>query len=270
MLKSKRVVYCNIALLLLVLLLVGCSGGSNEETQTNATDNDTATKSEEKASDPEDDSQVDETDEETGSSGDNTETSGTDESAGSANSSTESGTDDSNGTSSNDSAAKDNTGEGSSDETGTSNDDGDSSEGTLKDGSKETSEDSVLSAYSSKEIEYARVWLQLGPNQQIDELNVQHIPAGQPVNPDDATSATYPEDVIQLAGGRLVDGSVTYSGNGDGTINVYNVPLRWDSRDDLEDGAMLKETENIVKNTEKVYIDPGSEQEVKKVIDLIQ
>lgn len=36
------------------------------------------------------------------------------------------------------------------------------------------------------------------------------------------------EDVIQLAGSRLIDGSVTYSGNRGGTINVYNVPLRLD------------------------------------------
>src|SRR5690606_31259373 len=72
-----------------------------------------------------------------------------------------------------------------------------------------------LDEYSHEQIEYARVWLQLGPNPDIDELNVLHIPAGTPLNPDDETSANYPEDVIQLAGSRLIDGSVTYSGNGD-------------------------------------------------------
>ncbi|API92415.1 hypothetical protein KM914_11270 [Virgibacillus pantothenticus] len=66
-------------------------------------------------------------------------------------------------------------------------------------------------------MEYARVWLQLGEIKDVDELNVRHIPAGTPLNPDDETSVNYPEDVIQLAGSRLVDGSVTYSSNGDGT-----------------------------------------------------
>lgn len=81
-----------------------------------------------------------------------------------------------------------------------------------------------MSKYSSTEIEYARIWLQLGPNQEIDELKVLHILAGEPINPDDDTSASYPENVVQLAGPHLMDGSVTYSGNGDGTINVYTNP----------------------------------------------
>lgn len=42
---------------------------------------------------------------------------------------------------------------------------------------------SILSAYSSKEIEYARVWLQLIKKGDIEELRVQHIAAGEPVNP---------------------------------------------------------------------------------------
>lgn len=108
---------------------------------------------------------------------------------------------------------------------------------------EKSKEDNVLAAYSSEKIEYARVWLQLGPNQEIDELNVRHIAAGEPINPNDDTSASYPENVTQLAGSRLVDGSVTYHGNGDGTIHVYNVPLRWDSADDIEKGVMREVTE---------------------------
>ncbi|TWT01586.1 hypothetical protein [Planomicrobium sp. CPCC 101079] len=121
------------------------------------------------------------------------------------------------------------------------------------------------SQYSSEEIEYARVWLQLGANQEIDGLYVQHIPAGEPLNPDDETSGTYPEDVIQLAGSRLVDGSVTYSGNGDGTINVYNVPLRWDG----EYPAGKEFYEEIIDNTELVSVDTGDDQEVIRLIKLL-
>ncbi|PJY99128.1 MULTISPECIES: hypothetical protein [Bacillus] len=130
-------------------------------------------------------------------------------------------------------------------------------------------EDTGLAAYSSEKIEYARVWLQLGPNQEIDELNVRHISAGEPINPNDETSASYPEDVIQLAGSRLVDGSVTYHGNGDGTIHVYNVPLRWDSADDLDQGVMREVTENIMNNKKTVYVKTGDNKKIKRLIDMM-
>ena len=134
----------------------------------------------------------------------------------------------------------------------------DSSSGDKKDKGK-------LSEYSSEEIEYARVWLQLGPNQDIDELNVQHISAGTSLNPDDNTSATYPEDVIQLAGSRLVDGVVTYSGNGDGTINVYNVPLRWDGNYPAGEKFYI----DIINNTKLVSIDTGDDEKIIKLITLL-
>mgnify|MGYP001182211141 FL=1 len=126
-------------------------------------------------------------------------------------------------------------------------------------------EGKALSAYSSAEIEYARVWLALGPNQEIDQLNVVHIPAGEPINPDDETSLSYPEDVIQLSGSRLVDGSIVYSGNGDGTVNVYRVPLRWDG----EYPAGEEFYQEIIDTTELEYIDPGNDVEVLELIDLL-
>lgn len=123
-----------------------------------------------------------------------------------------------------------------------------------------------LSQYSSKQIEYARIWLQLGPNQEIEELNVRYIPAGSPINPDDETSADYPEDVIQLAGSRLIDGSVTYSGNGDGTINLYNVPLRWDG----SYPAGVDFYTDIIDNTKLVYVDTGDDEKIIKLIKLLK
>ncbi|WP_413286958.1 hypothetical protein [Bacillus mojavensis] len=134
---------------------------------------------------------------------------------------------------------------------------------------EKSQKDNVLAEYPSEKIEYARVWLQLGANQELDELNVRHISAGEPINPNDDTSASYPEDVIQLAGSRLVDGSVTYSGNGDGTIKVYNVPLRWDSSDDVSNGVMWEVTENIIKNTKTVYVDTGDSEKIKRLIDIM-
>jgi hypothetical protein len=123
----------------------------------------------------------------------------------------------------------------------------------------------ILSPYSNEQIEYARIWLQLGPNQEIDELNVLHIPAGTPINPDDETSAHYPENVIQLAGSRLVDGSVTYSGNGDGTINVYNVPLRWDGSYPAGEDFYTE----IIENTELVSVQEGENEKIIELIKLL-
>ncbi|MCM3005613.1 hypothetical protein ACQKJC_18915 [Priestia koreensis] len=123
-----------------------------------------------------------------------------------------------------------------------------------------------LSAYSSKKIEYARVWLQLGLNQQIDHLYIQHIKAGTKLNPDDETSGSYPEDVIQLAGSRLVDGSVTYSGNGNGTINVYNVPLRWDGQYPAGEDFY----KDIIKHTTLVSVDVGDDEQVIQLIKKIE
>lgn len=131
---------------------------------------------------------------------------------------------------------------------------------------KEEENKNKLNQYSSKDIEYARIWLQLGPNQDIDALYVTHISAGTLLNPDDETSVSYPEDVIQLAGSRLVDGFVTYSSNGDGTINVYKVPLRWD----VKIPAGEKFYKDIIENTELVYVDAGEDDKVIQLIKKIK
>lgn len=147
---------------------------------------------------------------------------------------------------------------------------------TSEDSTNTYSKDDPLAEYSSEEIEYARVWLQLGPNQQIDGLYVRHISAGTTLEPDHFPIVNYPEDVVQLSGSRIVDGSVTYSSNGDGTINVYNVPLpgRWyggspTPPEGLDEETMREELEEIINNTELVYVNPGNDDAVKKIIELI-
>ncbi|MEK4149501.1 hypothetical protein NST02_20875 [Robertmurraya sp. FSL W8-0741] len=130
----------------------------------------------------------------------------------------------------------------------------------------------TLLPYSSEQIEYARVWRQFGPNQEIDELIVHLIPAGTPLDPNDDASVKYPEDVIQLTGTRLVDGSVTYSGNGNGTINIYNVPLRWYGgmapSDELEKEKVYDEMKNIITNPKLESIEVDSGEEIIKLIEL--
>jgi hypothetical protein len=134
------------------------------------------------------------------------------------------------------------------------------------DNQSKSTEETTLSQYSSKEIEYARVWLQVIGNKDATEINVRQISAGEAVNPYDEDSAVYPENVIVLAGDIMADGTVTYSGNGDGTINIYNIPSHWPSAQQLE-VSMKEYTEKIISNTEKVYINPGDDEAVLELIE---
>jgi hypothetical protein len=157
-------------------------------------------------------------------------------------------------------------GEGTSEETNEEVDSIDLEEATSQEQS-DTKEDS-LSGYPSEKIEYARVWLQVIGNGNVEELNVQHISAGEQLNPYDDKSVEYPEDVIVLTGKAIADGTVTYSGNGDGTINVYDVPSHWPSNEQMEE-SMEVYTQGIVDDTEKVSVDAGDEEEVAGLIEKI-
>ncbi|WP_226672180.1 hypothetical protein [Rossellomorea aquimaris] len=129
-------------------------------------------------------------------------------------------------------------------------------------------EEDPLSSYPSDKIEYARVWLQVTGNQDVGELNVRHISAGEKLNPYDEESVAYPEDVIVLSGKAMADGIVTYSGNGDGTINVYDVPSHWPSSEQIEE-SMEEYTKKIVDGTENVSVDAGEGEEVVELIEKI-
>nr|WP_246569975.1 hypothetical protein [Lentibacillus saliphilus] len=137
------------------------------------------------------------------------------------------------------------------------NQDNNVSEGSNDDGGND-----LLTEYSSEEIEFARVWLQLGANQDIDQLYAERISAGEPLNPDDETSLDYPEDVVQLSGSRLIDGVVTYSSNGDGTVNVYNVPKRWDGKNPAGEDTYKK----IIESTKQESIDVWQDEQVEALI----
>ncbi|WP_421383322.1 hypothetical protein ACOJQI_02760 [Bacillus salacetis] len=134
--------------------------------------------------------------------------------------------------------------------------------------SSNTKKSNALSGYSAEEIEYARVWLQIVGNKDIEELNVVHISAGEQVNPYDDDSVSYPEYVISLGGKIMADGMVTYSGNGDGTINVYNIPSHWPSPNQI-DKSMEEYTRDIINNTKQIYIEPRDDEEISKLIEKI-
>ncbi|MDT9025579.1 hypothetical protein [Rossellomorea yichunensis] len=132
-----------------------------------------------------------------------------------------------------------------------------------------SSTEDPLSTYPSEKIEYARVWLQVIGNKGVGELNVRHISAGEQLNPYDDNSVDYPEDVIVLIGKIMADGIVTYSGNGDGTINVYDVPSHWPSSEQIE-GSMEDYTKGIVEDTEQVSVGTGEDDEVIGLIGKVK
>lgn len=119
-----------------------------------------------------------------------------------------------------------------------------------------------LSDYAAQEIEYARVWLEVNGDEGIDTLSVSFLSSGEPVHSDDDESADYPEDVIQLAADT--GDIVTYSGNGDGTLNLYAVPSEWD---DIPSDEVVDMTNQIIDDTELVSIDPNDDDAVINLID---
>lgn len=119
-----------------------------------------------------------------------------------------------------------------------------------------------LSDYTAQEIEYARVWLEVNGDEDIDTLSVSFLSSGEPVHSDDDESADYPEDVIQLAADT--GDIVTYSGNGDGTLNLYAVPSEWD---DIPSDEVVDMTNQIIDDTELISIDPNDDDAVINLID---
>lgn len=127
-----------------------------------------------------------------------------------------------------------------------------------------------LTTYTDDQIEYARIWLQLGANQEIDTLYIQRIPAGTSIVPSISNSAVFPEDVIQLSGGRKIDGSVTYGSNHNGTIHLYDVPtnLYWEFTSAGTPEATLQDESQKVLTTKLVSVDTGDTSQVIKLINL--
>ena len=127
--------------------------------------------------------------------------------------------------------------------------------------------DEFLQAYSEKEIEYARVWLQVIGNTETDVINVRHIQEGEQVNLDQS-NVTYPEDIIYLSGRIMASGHVHYSSNGDGSINIYDVPSHW--QEGIEGGQTMEQfTQDIIDNPETIYIEPVKDMELVKTASKI-
>ena len=123
----------------------------------------------------------------------------------------------------------------------------------------------LLAEYSAKEIEYARVWLNTLGNPEVSELNVHYESAGTPINHYDEDSEVYPEDVTMITGYYTADGMIVYSGNGDGTINIYSVPSHWHAPP--EEWPEIYED---ILDTSTIYLDPMNDEEVVRLIEKME
>lgn len=135
---------------------------------------------------------------------------------------------------------------------------------------------SYLNNFSTKKIEYARVWYQLISTKNdlkgIRNVYVTKIPKGSKVNPQAQDSAVYKEDVVKLEAPMKAGGSVTYSSNGDGSINVYNsIPYKWESPQNSDYSQMDKITRKAIEdNVETIYIKPHDNKTVAKLANKVK
>ena len=135
---------------------------------------------------------------------------------------------------------------------------------------------SYLNNFSSEKIEYARVWYQLISTKNdlkgIRNVYVTKIPKGSKVNPQAQDSAVYKEDVVKLEAPMKAGGSVTYSSNGDGSINVYNnIPYKWESPQNSDYSQMDKITRKAIEdNVETIYIKPHDNKTVAKLASKVK
>ncbi|WP_258113518.1 hypothetical protein [Aerococcus urinae] len=78
--------------------------------------------------------------------------------------------------------------------------------------------------------------------------------------------------MTQLTGNRLIDGVVTYSSNHDGTINLYNIPLRFDLPDfsAIPESTYIHETYKMAQATQRIAVEPNQPDQVIETIQKLK
>lgn len=135
--------------------------------------------------------------------------------------------------------------------------------------SKESaSSGSGLSGYSANEIEYARVWLSMGYDSNVEEINVSFVKKGELVDEYTGGDAVFPEPLVAIGGKDGYQGTIYYSSNSNGTVNVYTVPSHWPSFEDIESMGMTPEefAQSIVDDTTLVSVDPSNDEDIIRLI----
>lgn len=140
-----------------------------------------------------------------------------------------------------------------------------SDEQTEENAQSEESTQASFDGYSDEEVEYARVWLDYvnGPNP--PQLTVTFDKEGDFISPyAEYDNLVYPEDVTVLLGEYGADGMVTYSSNGDGTINVYDVPSHWHQQ---SDEAFNEAAEEVLETVKKKEVPTGNDEQVLSILE---
>lgn len=88
-------------------------------------------------------------------------------------------------------------------------------------------------------------------------------PISQPFEDD---SALFKEDVVTLTGEYTADGLVVFSSNGNGTVNLYDIPTHWPGEYAMEDGVKAYTTK-IADSPTKKSIPEGDIIDVLDVLD---
>ena len=127
-----------------------------------------------------------------------------------------------------------------------------------------TDDAALFPNYTAEEIEYARMWHDYGKSDTPPRLIVSFYEAGTYINPyieDD--ELVYPEDVTVLRGKVMADGMVIYHRNGDGTVNVYDVPSHW--HQDSE-ASMKRATERVLQTVTTREVPAGDPITVGQIL----
>lgn len=108
---------------------------------------------------------------------------------------------------------------------------------------------------------------------QFDDITITHYDvSGNVLNPYNANNTVkFPEGTQTLSGSPTAAGSVTYSNNGDGTINVYSVPTHFHNHEWLEDPEFSQsESERIMDNPKVVKLYDDNQSALDEIASKIE
>ncbi|GEP85722.1 lipoprotein [Staphylococcus piscifermentans] len=148
------------------------------------------------------------------------------------------------------------------------------------DSEKENSKSSSSENEDTNSPQYlAKVWAAALPayrdtgRGQFDDMKITHYDvSGNVLNPYNAdNSIKFPEGTQMLSGSPTAAGLVTYSNNGDGTINVYNVPSHFHDPRWLESNSFSQsESERIMNNPKVVKLYDGNQSALDAIASKIE
>ncbi|WP_164470845.1 DUF1002 domain-containing protein [Vaginisenegalia massiliensis] len=120
--------------------------------------------------------------------------------------------------------------------------------------------------FTLEQVQAAKVWLSLVGDQALDQaIQVYRQPAGMPVDHQNHLGATYPSVTYVLDGAQYI----TYSSNGDGTVQVYPVPKDWNSNDkEAKDPKWAQSyTQDLLNQAKRQEIKEVDSKKVSQVLE---